>query len=61
MASHKRKRPCKAFVSFQSSRAIILLMVTGAAAVVAVALTDRNRFESNAAAKSKAASRKVDN
>jgi hypothetical protein len=36
-------------------------MVTGAAAVVAVALPDRNRFEPNAAAKSKAASRKVDN
>jgi hypothetical protein len=37
----------------------MLLMVTVAAAVVAVALTDRNRFV--AAAKLKAASRKVDN
>jgi hypothetical protein len=39
----------------------MLLMVTVAAAVVVVALTERNRFEPSAAAKLKAASRKVDN
>lgn len=37
----------------------MLLIVTVAAALVAVALTDRNRF--GTAAKLKAASRKVDN
>jgi hypothetical protein len=39
----------------------MLLMVTIAAAVVAVALMDRNRIELSAAAKLKAASRRVDN
>ena len=38
----------------------MLLMVTVAAAVVVVALTDRNRIGPSAAAKLKAASRKVD-
>ena len=64
LASHKRERRNEQSVRLAKGseiEATMLLMFTVAAAVVVAALMDRHRIESSAAAKLKAASRKVDN
>ena len=63
LAPHKRERLNVQSVAPEVSDrgATMLLLVTVAAAVLAVALTERHLFEPSAGVRLKAASRKVDN